>query len=84
MEVLSCSRNAPEIQKPKSANTRQNIRSQYIGLSNYSRMRVLQRGKVRAITTEENEASVESLPTKDYIKVARMSNRLVSDSFENI
>ena len=87
VEVLSCSRNAPEIQKPKSANTRQNIRSQYIGLSNYSRIRVLQRGKVQrqgAITTEENEASVESLPAKDYIKVARMSNRLVSNSFENI
>jgi hypothetical protein len=33
---------------------------------------------------EENEVSVESLPAKDYIKVARMSNRLVSDSFENI
>ena len=50
-------------------------------------MRVLQRDKVKgqgAITTEENEVSVESLPAKDYIKVARMSNRLVSDSFENI
>ena len=83
-KVPSCSRNAPEIQKPKTANT---TRSQYVGLSQYGRKRVLQRERAQRVggnTAEDNEVSVESLPAKDYIKVARMSNRLVSDSFENI
>lgn len=84
-QVPSCSRNAPEMQKPKTANT---TRAQYVGLSQYSRKRVLHRERAQRLggtyTTEENEVSVESLPAKDYIKVARMSNRLVSDSFENI
>ena len=84
-QVPSCSRNAPEMQKLKTANT---SRAQYVGLSQYSRKRVLHRERAHRVggtyAAEENEVSVESLPAKDYIKVARMSNRLVSDSFENI